>query len=80
MKAIKPITATPAGEVVPIKMVQYGTVVALELRFDQLERENAELRKLLEELKDIIKQVRYALRVALPEARSTHCEKLLQSP
>lgn len=31
----------------------------------------------IEGLKDIIKQMRYALRVALPEARSTHCEKTI---
>jgi len=31
----------------------------------------------IEGLKDIIKQMRYALRIALPEARSTHCEKTI---
>ena len=56
MKAIKPITATPAGEVVPIKMVQYGTVVALELKFEKIERENAKLRKLVEQKDAALKQ------------------------
>lgn len=52
MKSIKPIIAIPKGEVVPIKMVQYGTAVALELKLGKLERENAELRKLVEQMKE----------------------------
>ena len=87
------------GSMSGIKIVDWPKRPA-EQRRDQLERENAELRKRLAEieereaaccpedvgfdeyiegLKDIIKQMREALRLALLEARSTHCENTIKA-
>lgn len=73
-----------------IKMVNWPKRPA-EVRRDELEAENAELKSANEalkvfisgqesenaELRKLIEQMRDALRLALPEARSTHVEQTI---
>ena len=73
-----------------IKMVNWPKRPA-EVRRDELEAENAELKSANEalkvfisgqesenaELRKLIEQMREALRLALPEARSTHVEQTI---
>ena len=54
-----------------------AVALVLQEHSEQLERELAEARAEIERKDVLIEQMREALRLALPEARSTHCEQTI---